>query len=63
MRTTLQPALRRLDARERRILVMRFFQDRTQQEIADELGVTQTQVSRLLSGILQQLREAVGVAA
>ncbi|MDR6175946.1 RNA polymerase sigma-B factor [Nocardioides zeae] len=63
MRTTLQPALRRLDARERRILVMRFFQDRTQQEIADELGVTQTQVSRLLSGILQQLRDAVGTAA
>jgi RNA polymerase sigma-B factor len=35
---------------------MRFFGQHTQQEIADEIGVTQMQVSRLLSTLLQRLR-------
>jgi RNA polymerase sigma-B factor len=55
-RVGLGPALRRLGARERRILFMRFFEDRTQTEIAEVLGVTQMQVSRLLSRILRDLR-------
>ena len=38
---------------------MRFFGQRTQQEIADEIGVTQMQVSRLLSRICKTLREDV----
>ncbi|MDF9714592.1 sigma-70 family RNA polymerase sigma factor [Nocardioides sp. ChNu-153] len=62
-RETLRPALRQLGERERRILMLRYFNDRTQQEIADELGITQTQVSRLLAGILRQLREVVGAPA
>ena len=48
--------MRRLKERDRRILYLRFFEDRTQQEIADEIGVTQMQVSRLLSRILRDLR-------
>jgi RNA polymerase sigma-B factor len=56
-RVLLAPAVRRLTARERRILDMRFFRGCTQQEIADDIGVTQMQVSRLLSALLQQLRE------
>jgi RNA polymerase sigma-B factor len=48
--------LSRLTPRERRILYLRFFEERTQREIADDLGVTQMQVSRLLTGILGRLR-------
>jgi len=55
-RVILAPAVRRLGDRERRILDMRYFEDCTQQEIADEIGVTQMQVSRLLSGMMQRLR-------
>lgn len=52
----LGPLLEELSARERRILALRFLQGATQAEIGEELGVTQTQVSRLLSGILRRLR-------
>jgi len=55
-RVTLAPVLRRLKERDRRILYMRFFEERTQQEIADDIGVTQMQVSRLLSRIMRDLR-------
>jgi RNA polymerase sigma-B factor len=55
-RTTLAPVVRRLKERDRRILYLRFFEDRTQQEIADEIGVTQMQVSRLLNRILRDLK-------
>jgi RNA polymerase sigma-B factor len=58
-RVVLAPALRRLDERDRAIVRMRFFGQRTQQEIADEIGVTQMQVSRLLSRIFKDLREDV----
>jgi RNA polymerase sigma-B factor len=54
-RATLAPVVRQLTERDRRILYMRFFEDRTQQEIADEIGVTQMQVSRLLSRIIREL--------
>lgn len=56
-RVTLAPVVRRLSERDRRILHLRFFEDRTQAEIGEDLGVTQMQVSRLLSRILGTLRE------
>lgn len=56
----LGPACRRLKPRDRWILRMRFYDQLTQQEIADELGVTQVQVSRLLQRILKDLRAAIG---
>ena len=56
-RVVLRSVVRRLNARERRILEMRFFGDCTQQEIADEIGVTQMQVSRLLGSLMTRLRE------
>ncbi|HWI44276.1 MAG TPA: sigma-70 family RNA polymerase sigma factor [Nocardioides sp.] len=56
----LAPACRRLKDRDRWILRMRFYEQMTQQEIADELGVTQVQVSRLLQRILTDLRRAIG---
>lgn len=43
--------------RERQIIEMRFFRDRTQSEIAEHLGVSQVQVSRLLTRILLKMRD------
>lgn len=56
----LAPVMRDLPERDRRILYLRFYEERTQAEIGEELGVTQMQVSRLLSGIFGKLRERVG---
>ncbi|HSL67953.1 MAG TPA: SigB/SigF/SigG family RNA polymerase sigma factor [Actinomycetota bacterium] len=53
------PALRRLPARERRILYLRFFRGFSQTKIAEELGISQMHVSRLLSRTLRQLRDRV----
>lgn len=55
-----EPHLRRLPERERRLIELRYFQDRTQSEIAAELGISQMHVSRLLSQTLQSLRQAIG---
>ena len=62
-RLVLSPALRKLSARDRRILQLRFVEDKTQQEIGDELGVTQMQASRLLKRILETLRHDLGQEA
>ncbi|GGX48189.1 RNA polymerase sigma factor SigF [Streptomyces chryseus] len=53
---TLAPLLEQLDERERRIITMRFGQEMTQAQIGAELGVSQMQVSRLLSRTLTKLR-------
>jgi RNA polymerase sigma-B factor len=54
------PVLRRLPPRERRILYLRFFRGLSQTRIAEELGISQMHVSRLLARTLRQLREKVG---
>ena len=54
---SLAPALRELPERERAILYLRFFEGRTQTEIADELGISQMHVSRLVSQSLEKLRQ------
>jgi RNA polymerase sigma-B factor len=54
----LAPLLRGLPVRERRILYLRFFKDMTQTEIAEEIGISQMHVSRLLTQTLKFLREA-----
>jgi RNA polymerase sigma-B factor len=58
-RIVLGPVVQRLGERDRRILRLRYFEDRTQREIGEDIGVTQMQVSRLLSRILDDLREAL----
>ncbi|MEV6597469.1 SigB/SigF/SigG family RNA polymerase sigma factor [Actinoplanes sp. NPDC051346] len=58
-RLTVAGLLLRLPARERRMLAMRFYGNRTQAEIAAELGISQMHVSRLLSRSLAWLREAM----
>ncbi len=55
---TLTPAIRALPARQRVILCLRFEEDMTQSEIAELLGVSQMQVSRLLRQALARLRAA-----
>jgi RNA polymerase sigma-B factor len=57
LRLSLRIALGQLTPRERRIVYLRFIEERTQREIAAEIGVTQMQVSRLLGKILVRLRE------
>jgi RNA polymerase sigma-B factor len=58
-RVVLAPVVRRLSERDKKVLRLRFFDDCTQQEIAQEIGVTQTQVSRLLSRIFAELRDGL----
>lgn len=62
-RMLLRPVLAKLTERERRIVELRFFQEKTQAEIGAEIGVTQMQVSRLLAKILQRLRDELAPAA
>jgi RNA polymerase sigma-B factor len=56
----LQPLCRQLSERDRRIVYLRFFCEWTQARIAEEFGVTQMQISRLLSRILTRLRDELG---
>ncbi len=55
-RVVLGPVVRALAPRDRRIIELRFFHGWTQEQIAQDIGVTQMQVSRLLSRILKDLR-------
>ncbi|HEY2160402.1 MAG TPA: SigB/SigF/SigG family RNA polymerase sigma factor [Solirubrobacteraceae bacterium] len=54
---TIAAAARGLSPRERRVLSLRFVEDRTQTQIAERIGVSQMQVSRILRGALAKLRE------
>lgn len=56
IRVALAPLIEDLPERDRKILDLRFFKGWTQSQIASDLGVTQMQVSRLLSRILKNLR-------
>ena len=58
----LLPAIRRLGERDRHVLGLRFFQDWTQEQIARDIGVTQMQVSRILTRILATLRRELSEA-
>jgi RNA polymerase sigma-B factor len=59
IRESIKPLLEALPSREKRILLLRFFKNRTQSEIAAEIGVSQMHVSRLLSRTLAQLRTSL----
>ncbi|MHB8244099.1 MAG: SigB/SigF/SigG family RNA polymerase sigma factor [Acidimicrobiales bacterium] len=61
-RLLLEPYLQRLPSRERLILKLRFEDDLTQSEIAQQLGISQMHVSRLLSKCLARLHEAYQAA-
>ena len=53
---SLNEALNKLDQRERNILNMRFFQGKTQMEVAQEIHISQAQVSRLEKNALKSMR-------
>lgn len=55
----LREAIRNLPAREKRILQLRFFDGRTQMEVAQEIGISQAQVSRLEKGALDRVKGKV----
>jgi RNA polymerase sporulation-specific sigma factor len=50
-------ALNKLNERERTILTLRFFEGKTQMEVADEIGISQAQVSRLEKAALNHMRK------
>ena len=56
IRESIKPLLEALEPREKKILLLRFFKNMTQAQIADEIGVSQMHVSRLLTRTLEQLR-------
>ncbi|HVM40315.1 MAG TPA: SigB/SigF/SigG family RNA polymerase sigma factor [Acidimicrobiia bacterium] len=59
-RASLRALLSTLPERERKILYLRFFEERTQAEIAEEVGVSQMHVSRLIRQSIDQLRAIAG---
>jgi RNA polymerase sigma-B factor len=54
-------AMETLEESERRLIWLRFFEQRSQSDIAAELGISQMQVSRLLTRLLLKLRSIIGV--
>lgn len=55
----LKEAMRRLSEREKLIVNLRFFRGRTQMEVAEEIGISQAQVSRLEKGALESMRRHI----
>lgn len=56
-KVVLKDMLQRLEPREQKIIILRYFRDMTQGEIAQKMGVSQVQISRLESRILKKLKE------
>ena len=61
-RIVLREAISTLGAREKRILALRFFDGKTQMEVASEVGISQAQVSRLEKNAIATLRKAICVS-
>jgi RNA polymerase sporulation-specific sigma factor len=55
----LQEGMRRLNEREKLIISKRFFQGKTQMEVADEIGISQAQVSRLEKAAIKQMNKNI----
>ena len=62
LRESIKPLIEQLPAREKKILLLRFFGGMTQSQIAAEIGVSQMHVSRLLNRTLEQLRTSLSAA-
>ena len=60
IRAAVRSELARLSPRDRRILTLRFVEERSQREIGEVVGVSQMQVSRLLAAALARLRDGLG---
>ena len=55
----LREAMKSLNERERKIINLRYYKNKTQMEIADEIGISQAQVSRLEKGALERMRKQI----
>jgi RNA polymerase sporulation-specific sigma factor len=55
----LREAMTELNEREKKIIILRYFRDKTQSEIAKQFGVSQVQISRIESKIIKKLRESL----
>ena len=55
----LKEALKDLDVKSRQIIILRYFKDRTQVEVAKKLGISQVQVSRIEKKVLKAMRESL----
>ncbi len=55
----LREAMRCLNEREQKIIIMRYYKNKTQTEIAEEIGISQAQVSRLEKGALNRMRTQI----
>ena len=60
-RMIIDKALAELDEEERRLIWLRFYEQRSQAEIAEEIGTSQMQVSRVLSRLMIKMRSIIGV--
>ena len=58
----IRQAISQLSAREKRILALRFYDGRTQMEVAGSIGISQAQVSRLEKNALSAIRRAISVS-
>lgn len=59
-KAALYEAMQKLDKREKDILLLRYFEGKTQTEISQEVGISQAQVSRLEKSALKQIRKCIG---
>ena len=57
---TINEAMKKLSDREQMIINLRFFEGRTQTEIADEIGISQAQISRLEKNALKRIKAEIG---
>ena len=55
----MRDALKKLNEREKKILSLRFFQGKTQMEVAKEVGISQAQVSRLEKGCIENIKRKI----
>lgn len=58
-RMLIEQAMQNLDEKQRKLIELRYFQDKTQTEVADVLGISQVQVSRLEKKLLLQMRNCI----
>ena len=57
---SISEAMQKLSDRERRILLLRFYEGKTQIEVSEEVGISQAQVSRLEKSALKQIKNCIG---
>ena len=55
----LSEAMKKLSEREKKIIALRFYRGKTQMEIADEIGISQAQVSRIEKGALERIKKQI----